>query len=94
MTTQYNMYVIGAEYKAMVVYERDRSFSVSLGSEEKKVLVTAKLVCSDKGLKLTAQINKIYTTSSVVMQDPHTLHLFTAVSIIMCIISDKVIIFF
>lgn len=65
----------------MVVYKRDGRFSVSVDGLGEPVEVSAELDKTETGLQLTAELNKhIRTSSSLVIQDSHTLHMFTPVS--------------
>lgn len=70
------------EYKVRLVLESKGVYSVSVG-EADVTMVSAKLTRTANGeLQLSAEINnQTLVTSSLVMQDSHTVHLFTSVSL-------------
>uniref|UniRef100_A0A1B6IT26 Lipoyl-binding domain-containing protein n=2 Tax=Homalodisca liturata TaxID=320908 RepID=A0A1B6IT26_9HEMI len=66
------------EYKADVVYNRDGTYTVRVEGAAAPVEVSAKLTRSGAGLVLVLEMDKQNVLrSGVVMQDPHTIHLFT-----------------
>lgn len=65
-----------------LVFKSKGVYSVSVG-EADETMVSAKLTRTANGeLQLSAEINnQTLVTSSLVMQDSHTVHLFTSVSL-------------
>ncbi|KAG8264847.1 hypothetical protein J6590_004879 [Homalodisca vitripennis] len=66
------------EYKADVVYNRDGTYTVRVEGAAAPVEVSAKLTRPGAGLVLVLEMDKQNVLrSGVVMQGPHTIHLFT-----------------